>query len=145
MGNFADVALGTVAVGDMLVVFPHEICPVDGTVIEGHGTMDESYLTGEPYQMSKAPGSPVLSGAINGETALTIRADRLAEDSRYAKIMQVMRASEQSRPRLRRLGRPARLVLYAGRRGHRRGGLGAERRPDPRFWRCWWSPPHARC
>ncbi len=92
------------AIGDRLVVFPHEICPVDGTVIYGHGIMDESYLTGEPYRMSKTPGSPVLSGAINGETALTIRADRLAEDSRYAKIMQVMRESEQHRPRLRRLG-----------------------------------------
>ena len=46
-----------VAVGDALVVFPHEICPVDGVVIEGHGVMDESYLTGEPFQMSKAPGS----------------------------------------------------------------------------------------
>ena len=93
-----------VAVGDTLVVFPHEICPVDGTVVEGHGVMDESYLTGEPYLMSKTPGSAVLSGAINGETALTIRADKLAVDSRYAKIMQVMRASEQRRPRLRRLG-----------------------------------------
>jgi heavy metal translocating P-type ATPase len=100
----ADVALDAVRIGELLVVFPHEICPVDGTVIEGHGAMDESYLTGEPYIMSKTPGSPVLSGAINGETALTIRADKLAEDSRYAKIMDVMRASEQHRPRLRRLG-----------------------------------------
>jgi heavy metal translocating P-type ATPase len=103
-GKVEDVALDAVAVGDVLVVFPHEICPVDGTVIEGHGVMDEAYLTGEPYQMSKAPGSPVLSGAVNGETALTFRADRLAVDSRYAKIMEVMRASEQRRPRLRRLG-----------------------------------------
>jgi heavy metal translocating P-type ATPase len=103
-GQLADVALGAVAVGDTVVVFPHEICPVDGTVTEGHGVMDESYLTGEPYLMSKAPGSPVLSGAVNGETALTLRADRPAEDSRYTKIMKVMRASEQSRPRLRRLG-----------------------------------------
>ncbi len=91
-------------IGDTLVVFPHEICPVDGTVVEGHGMMDESYLTGEPYQMSKAPGSNVLSGAVNSASALTIRADRLAVDSRYAKIMQVMRASEQGRPHLRRLG-----------------------------------------
>jgi heavy metal translocating P-type ATPase len=103
-GQVTDVALAAVAVGDTLVVFPHEICPVDGTVLEGHGTMDESYLTGEPYVVSKAPGAPVLSGAINGAGALTIRADKLAVDSRYAKIMQVMRASEQSRPRLRRLG-----------------------------------------
>ena len=66
--------------------------------------MDESYLTGEPYQMSKTPGSEVLSGAINGDSVLTIRATKLAVDSRYAKIMQVMRASEQQHPRLRRLG-----------------------------------------
>jgi heavy metal translocating P-type ATPase len=66
--------------------------------------MDESYLTGEPYVMSKAPGSQVMSGAINGESALTIRAEALPVDSRYAKIMKVMRDSEQRRPRLRRLG-----------------------------------------
>lgn len=100
----ADIMLGEIAVGDVLVVFPHEICPVDGSVLEGHGVMDESYLTGEPYMMSKTPGSEVLSGAINGDAALTIRADKLAVDSRYAKIMQVMRAAEQRRPRLRRLG-----------------------------------------
>jgi heavy metal translocating P-type ATPase len=103
-GAVADVALDHVEVGDALVIFPHEICPVDGTVAEGHGAMDESYLTGEPFVMSKTPGSEVLSGAINGETALTIRADKRAVDSRYAKIMQVMRTSEQHRPRLRRLG-----------------------------------------
>jgi heavy metal translocating P-type ATPase len=103
-GQMTDVALTQVAVGDTLVVFPHETCPVDGTVVEGHGVMDESYLTGEPYMMSKIAGSSVLSGAINGETALTIRADKLAVDSRYVKIMEVMRASEQRRPRLRRIG-----------------------------------------
>jgi heavy metal translocating P-type ATPase len=103
-GGVTDVPLDRVAVGDVLVVFPHEICPVDGTVVEGHGSMDEAYLTGEPYRMAKTPGSEVLSGAVNGDTALTIRADRRAIDSRYAKIMQVMRDSEQHRPRLRRLG-----------------------------------------
>jgi heavy metal translocating P-type ATPase len=102
-GKVADVPLDEVAVGDILVVFPHESCPVDGTVVEGHGVMDESYLTGEPYLLSKTPGSSVLSGAVNGETALVIRADRRAVDSRYARIMEVMRASEQRRPRLRRL------------------------------------------
>ena len=66
--------------------------------------MDESYLTGEPFEMSKAPGSPVLSGAINGESAITIRATKLPIDSRYAKIMQVMAEAEQNRPQLRRLG-----------------------------------------
>jgi len=99
-----EIALEAVQIGDILLVLPHEICPIDGTVTEGHGVMDESYLTGEPYMMSKTPGSAVLSGAINGESALTIRADKLAVDSRYAKIMQVMQTSQQHRPRLRRLG-----------------------------------------
>lgn len=102
--RIVEIPLGDVRVGDLLVVFPHALCPVDGTVIEGHGAMDESYLTGEPYTVSKAPGTLVLSGAINGGSALTIRCDRPAEDSRYAKIMQVMRDAEVRRPHLRRLG-----------------------------------------
>jgi heavy metal translocating P-type ATPase len=103
-GHVEDVSIGDVVIGDIVVVFPHEACPIDGTVIDGHGIMDESYLTGEPYQISKAPGAQVLSGAVNGESALTIRAGQRAVDSRYAKIMRVMRDSVQHRPRLRRLG-----------------------------------------
>ncbi len=99
-----DVALDQLEVGDLVIVFPHEVCPIDGTVVEGHGVMDESYLTGEPYMMSKTPGVTVLSGAINGESALTIRADKRAVDSRYAQIMRVMQGSQQHRPRIRRLG-----------------------------------------
>lgn len=99
-----DVPLDAIAVGDELAIFPHEICPVDGVVLEGRGVMDESFLTGEPFKMSKTPGSEVISGAINGESALTIRTTRQAADSRYAKIMEVMRGAEQNRPRLRRLG-----------------------------------------
>ena len=101
--GLTDVALAEVRVGDVIVVLPHEICPVDGTVVAGRGSMDESYLTGEPYRMAKAPGSSVLSGAINGPAALTIRTDRVGRDSRYAKIMDVLEASQQRRPRLRRL------------------------------------------
>lgn len=103
-GSVNEIPLEDVAIGDLLVVFPHETCPVDAVVVEGHSTMDESYLTGEPYLLSKAVGSTVMSGAINGVGALTIRAEKTAVDSRYAKIMQVMRESEQRRPELRRLG-----------------------------------------
>jgi len=103
-GGIEPIALDAIVPGDELVVLPHEICPVDAVVTSGHGAMDESYLTGEPYVMSKAPGSEVLSGAVNGESALTVRATRLAKDSRYAEIMEVMRRTEEGRPRLRRLG-----------------------------------------
>lgn len=99
-----DITVSEIKIGDVLSVFPHDICPVDGVVTEGHGAMDESYLTGEPFIISKTPGSDVISGAINGEVLLNIRATKLAIDSRYAKIMDVMHATEQKRPRLRRLG-----------------------------------------
>lgn len=98
-----DIPVGEIVIGDLLLIFPHEICPVDGAVMSGNGVMDESYLTGEPFFISKAPGSEVLSGAINGESSLTIKASKLAQDSRYAKIMQVMSESEQKRPKMRRL------------------------------------------
>jgi heavy metal translocating P-type ATPase len=99
-----DVALVDIAVGDTLVIYPHEICPADGVVTEGHGVMDESYLTGEPFHITKTRGSTVISGALNGDSALTIRTTQRAADSRYAKIMDVMRESEAERPQLQRLG-----------------------------------------
>ena len=100
----SDVALDQIAVGDTIVIYPHDIVPVDGTVIEGNGVMNEAFLTGEPFEITKAPGSSVISGTVNGESAITITATRRAIDSRYAKIMEVMRESEQNQPHLRRLG-----------------------------------------
>ena len=102
--DIVDVPLDEIAVGDVLLIHPHEICPVDGEVIEGHGKMDEAYLTGEPFEITKTRGSRVISGAINGEAALIARATARAVDSRYAKITEVMRESADTRPQLRRLG-----------------------------------------
>jgi heavy metal translocating P-type ATPase len=102
-GHIVDIPLAEVAIGDTLIVMPHEICPVDGVVVEGRCVMDESYLTGEPFMMSKAPGSQVLSGAVNGDSAITIKAEKLAVDSRYARIMQVMETSQTNRPKIRRI------------------------------------------
>ena len=101
--SMTDISVDQVRPGDELVVLPHELCPVDGVVLEGHGSMDEAYLTGEPYRISKTPGCEVISGAINGEGALVIKALREARDSRYSKIMMVMDVSRQRRPRIRRL------------------------------------------
>ena len=103
-GRFEDVPVAGIVVGDEVSILPHEICPIDGEVVQGRGTMDESYLTGEPFRISKGPGAAVLSGAINGDAALVIRATKVAADSRYAQIMQVMQEAEQRRPNLRRIG-----------------------------------------
>jgi heavy metal translocating P-type ATPase len=116
----SDVKLADIAVGDTLVIFPHEICPVDGVVVEGSGKMNEAYLTGEPFEIEKMPGSQVISGAINGDVAVYIRAEKLATDSRFARIMRVMQDAEQRRPHIRRLAdklgawyTPVALVLAA--------------------------------
>jgi heavy metal translocating P-type ATPase len=102
--GIADIKAAEILVGDILVVFPHEICPVDGVVVEGQGRMNEAYLTGEPYETSKAEGAAVISGAVNGESALAVRATKLPIDSRYARIMRVMQETQVGRPKLRRLG-----------------------------------------
>jgi heavy metal translocating P-type ATPase len=116
-----DIPLVDIAINDEIVIYPHETCPVDGIVIEGNGSMDESYLTGEPYQISKAPGVAVLSGAINGESVLTIQATKLTVDSRYSVIVKVLEEASQKRPSIRRLGdnigaifAPVALLFAAG-------------------------------
>lgn len=102
-GATVDIAVGDVTIGDVLVLRPHEICPVDATVLEGRGSMDESYLTGEPYVVPKAPGSTVMAGAINSTQAMVLRADRIAADSRYEQIVGVLAQAESERPPMRRL------------------------------------------
>ena len=102
-GRTEDIPVEMIEPGDRLLVLPHEVCPVDGEVVSGHGSMDESYLTGEPYVITKSVGSSVLSGAINGEDALVIRATKTAADSRYAQIVGVLAEAEENRPKMRRL------------------------------------------
>jgi heavy metal translocating P-type ATPase len=103
-GATQDRPIESVAINEEVLLYPHEICPVDGVVLSGTGSMDESYLTGEPFGIAKAPGSTVLSGAINGDFLLNIRTTSLVTNSRYAQIIKVLHQSEQSRPKLRRLG-----------------------------------------
>lgn len=119
--GLTDIPVSSITPGDELAVLGHELCPVDGVVIEGNGTMDESYLTGEPYQIQKAPGATVLSGAINGTGTLIIRATNAAASSRYAQIVQVVEQASSQQPPIRRLGdrigawyTPLALAIAAG-------------------------------
>jgi heavy metal translocating P-type ATPase len=104
ISGLVDIRLEEIRVGDVLVILPHEVAPVDGTVVEGRGKMDESYLTGEPFEISKTPGAGILSGALNGEQVLVVVAAKLPADSRHARIVQLLHDAEANRPRLRRLG-----------------------------------------
>ncbi len=98
-----DIDISKIKLGDLLEIFPHETAPVDGEVVLGKSTMDESYLTGEPYQISKTVGSKVISGAINGENLLTIKCEKLPQDSRYAQIIKVIEEASKNRPEIRKI------------------------------------------
>lgn len=102
--NIENIPLNNIKIGDEIILYPHETCPADGIVIEGQGSMDESYLTGEPYQISKICGTSVLSGAINGESLLVIKVQKIPADSRYASIIKVLEEAEHKKPNFRRIG-----------------------------------------
>jgi len=97
------LSLDKIKVGDILIVMPFEACPVDGLVIQGNSKMDESYLTGEPYQISKAQGSLVYAGTLNGAGTLHIQAQKKAHDSRYERIVDVLKKSQTEKPKFRRI------------------------------------------
>ncbi len=103
-GVSTEVSLSEVSIGDLLEIPPHDIAPVDGIVREGNSAMDESYLTGEPFQIRKAPGSSVISGAINGDSMIVMEATVLPVDSRYQKIAQVIESQASKQVPMRRLG-----------------------------------------
>ena len=101
--GIASVDAQSIVPGHVVAIFPHEVSPVDGEVVDGYSEMDESYLTGEPFQLAKAPGSQVLSGSVNGNTVLKVKATRLPVDSRYSRILKVVEEAEQNRPGMRRI------------------------------------------
>jgi heavy metal translocating P-type ATPase len=98
-----DVAVDDVVVGDILLVRPAEIVPVDGVLLSEDGIFDESSLTGESMPVSKATGDEVLSGAINGTRIVRIRASRRSADSQYQQIVALVRAAQDSRAPVVRL------------------------------------------
>jgi heavy metal translocating P-type ATPase len=93
-----------IVVGDILSFDPHQIAPFDGIVEQGHGSVDESLLTGEPYKVSKVVGSAIVSGSVNGEVALTFKVTTIGKDTRYQKILKVMQEAQGKKLKLRRLG-----------------------------------------
>lgn len=101
--GFVSVNAQSIAPGQVIAIFPHEVSPADGEVVEGNGEMDESYLTGEPFHILKAPGTQVLSGAVNGNTVLRVQVTKLPVDSRYVRILRVVEEAEKNRPRMRRI------------------------------------------
>jgi Cu+-exporting ATPase len=97
------VALETIAVGDRLRVRPGDKVPVDGELIEGHSTLDESMVTGESMPVTKDAGSKVIGGTINRSGGFVMRADKVGRDTMLSRIVQVVVAAQRSRAPVQRL------------------------------------------
>jgi Cu+-exporting ATPase len=102
-GTDEDVPLDRVAVGDRLRVRPGQKVPVDGIVLEGHSSVDESMLTGEPIPVEKADGSKVAGGTLNGTGSFVMRAERVGRDTLLARIVQRVSEAQRSRAPIQRL------------------------------------------
>ena len=102
-GDEQDVALDAIAVGDRLRVRPGEKVPVDGEVIEGASTIDESMLTGEAMPVAKRPGDRIVAGTINQSGGFVMRADKVGRDTMLAQIVQMVAQAQRSRAPIQRL------------------------------------------
>ncbi len=102
-GSEADVPLAEVQVGDRLRVRPGEKVPVDGEVLEGQSSIDESMLTGEPMPVGKSIGEKVIGATMNTTGALVIRATRVGADSVLAQIVQMVAQAQRSRAPMQRM------------------------------------------
>ena len=102
-GTEREVAAETIAVGDIIRIRPGESLPVDGVVLEGASSIDESALTGESMPVEKAPGDAVSAATINRTGTFTFRATRVGADTSLAKIVQLVEDANATKPPIARL------------------------------------------
>jgi P-type Cu+ transporter len=102
-GVEAEVPLDQVVVGDRLRVRPGEKVPVDGELIEGRSTLDESLVTGESMPVTKAPGAKVIGATLNQTGSFVMRAEKVGRDTMLAQIVQMVAAAQRSRAPIQRL------------------------------------------
>jgi Cu+-exporting ATPase len=102
-GDEADVPLEQVQVGDRLRVRPGEKVPVDGTVLDGHSSVDESMISGEPIPVEKDKDAKVTAGTVNGTGGFVMRAERIGADTLLAQIVKMVSEAQRSRAPIQRL------------------------------------------
>jgi Cu+-exporting ATPase len=103
MGGEADVPLGQVQVGDRLRVRPGEKVPVDGTVLEGHSSLDESMISGESIPVEKNTSAKVTAGTLNGTGGFVMRAEHVGADTLLSQIVKMVSEAQRSRAPIQRL------------------------------------------
>jgi Cu+-exporting ATPase len=102
-GNEEDIPLDRVHPGDRLRVRPGEKAPVDGVIVEGRSSVDESMVTGEPIPVEKTEGSKVTGGTVNGTGSFVMRAERVGSETLLAQIVRMVGAAQRSRAPIQRL------------------------------------------
>ncbi len=102
-GRDIEVPLEEVRPGDRLRVRPGEAVPVDGVVLEGHGGVDESMITGEALPVAKQPGDPLIGGTVNGTGAMVMRAERVGADMMLTRIVHMVSEAQRTRAPIQRL------------------------------------------
>ncbi|MBN1103876.1 MAG: copper-translocating P-type ATPase [Deltaproteobacteria bacterium] len=108
------IPLTQVKVGDELLVRPGESIPVDGVVLEGHSSVDESMLTGEPLPVDKGPENAITGGTINGEGLLRFRATRVGKDTALARIIRLVQEAQGSKAPIQALADRVAAVFVPG-------------------------------
>lgn len=98
-----DVAATDVEVGDILLVRPGEVVPLDGVLLSESGTFDESSLTGESLPVERAAGEGLMSGSLNGQAAIRMQVTALMEDSQYSRIVALVKEAADSKAPMVRL------------------------------------------
>ena len=102
-GQFRELPLRDVHTGDRVRVRPGEAVPVDGSVVEGESSVDESMLTGEPMPVEKRPGAHLTGGTVNGDGLLTMVAERVGQDSVLQNLVRMVRSAQGSKAAVQRL------------------------------------------
>ncbi len=110
-GEVIDVAVEQLEVGDKVLIKPGEKVPVDGTVVEGTSSVNESMLTGESKPVSKKPGNDVIGGSINGEAAFVVRVEKTGKDTYLSQVVELVRAAQESKSKTQDLANRAAMYL----------------------------------
>ena len=113
-GEEKRILLSQVKTGDLLKVKPGEKIPVDGSIKEGHASVDESMITGEPVPVEKNTGDPVSSGTLNGNTVFVMKAEKIGEEMLLSRIIKMVNDASRSRAPIQKLtDKAARIFVPA--------------------------------
>lgn len=102
-GRLEEIDAEEVQIGDILIVRSGDLIPVDGTIVKGSAEVDESAITGEPFARAKKEGDRLLSGSVDTNGAIEMRADRISRESQYAKIVALVQKAQEEKAPIQRL------------------------------------------